>query len=121
MEKFLRGADSTLIYLLVACSFITIWLAGAGWIDISRIKELANMVVGVGIGTGAFSLAKSFRDVSRNAQTISDNKAETVRTEMQLYYRTLLDDLIASGVMTQEQLTAAKAKRQIKQNGEKSV
>lgn len=109
----LPRADSTLIYLLVACCFITIWLVGAGWIEVDRIQKLTNLVIGLGIGTGIFSLAQSYKTVSREA----DNKAENVRTEMRAYYRALLDDLITSGAVTQEQLAALETTRQIK-NGD---
>jgi hypothetical protein len=113
MNMKLPRADSTLIYLLVACSFITIWMAGAGWIDVTRIRELANVVIGLGIGTGIFSLSRSFKDVTREA----DNKAETVRAEMQMYYRALLADLVATGSVTAETLAELERKRQIK-NGD---
>ncbi len=113
----LPRADSTLIYLLVACCFITIWLVGAGWIEVDRIQKLTNLVIGLGIGTGVFSLAQSFKSVSRDA----DKKAETVRAEMQSYFRGLLDDAIKGGILTPEQLSALETKRQTTQNGEKSV
>ena len=105
----LPRADSTLLTLLVACSFITIWLVGAGWIEVTRIKELTNLVIGLGIGSGLFSLARSFKDVSRDA----DSKVEVVRTQMQSYYRQLLDDAIKSGALTTEQLAALETNRQI--------
>jgi uncharacterized membrane protein YgaE (UPF0421/DUF939 family) len=113
----LPRADSTLIYLLVACCFITIWLVGAGWIDVERIQRLTNLVIGLGIGTGIFSLAQSYKTVSRETSAKADDKVETVRAEMQAYYRNLLDDAITKGMLTQEQLAALETTRQIK-NGD---
>ena len=107
-------ADSTLLYLLVACGFITIWLVGAGWIEVDRIQKLTNLVIGLGIGTGMFSLAKSFKDVSRQA----DDKAETVRTEVRNYYRALMADLVTSGKVAPEVLTELETKQHLKQNGD---
>ncbi len=84
-------------------------MVGAGWLQVTRIKELANLVIGLGIGTGLFSLARSFKDVSRDA----DRKTETVRSEMQTYYRRLFGELVSSGVVTAEQLASLETGQQI--------
>ena len=76
-------ADGALVTLIVGCFFITLWMVGAGWLDVEKLTRLGNGVVGVGIAAAGYFLKRGNVQTHRDAE----ESKEEMRREMQSYYR----------------------------------
>jgi hypothetical protein len=68
------SSESTITFLVIACAFATLWMAGAGWLDLSRMGG-ALPIIGAGIAASGYSISRGMVKAKREEANNCNNSS----------------------------------------------